>query len=95
MCIAQCDAMISLVDKRYYERAWCCVEVMTIRALQRSYSAHWWFEYEHEGEAEQGVLRDGKLGQQLSVASAKVSLESDRPMLSFLERQTKLLDNAI
>ncbi|KAI0127475.1 hypothetical protein BJ170DRAFT_701947 [Xylariales sp. AK1849] len=95
MCIAQCSAMISIVDEIYYERAWCCVEVITIRALQRSYNAHSWFEYEYDAGQGQRVLRDGRVDETLSVASARVTLESDRPKLMFLERQAKLLDNAV
>ncbi|GAP92998.1 putative tetratricopeptide repeat protein 28 [Rosellinia necatrix] len=96
MCIAQCNAMISIVDHHYYDRAWCCVEVVTIRALQRSYDAHRWFEYEKHVGGGKGVLRDGRLlGKPLNVALAGVTLESDRPKLRFLERQAKLLDNAV
>lgn len=94
MCIAQCNAMISIVDLAYHERAWCCVEVVTIRALQRSYNVHWWFEYEHDTGRGKRVLRNGRADEMLSVAAAKVTMESDRPKLRFLERQAKLLGNA-
>ncbi|KAF5486206.1 hypothetical protein CGCF413_v002072 [Colletotrichum fructicola] len=92
MCVAQCNAMISITEDNYYERAWCCVEVITIRALERSYHAHGWYEFEYDARQERKVLRDGRVTEALSVVSAKVTVESDRPKLEFLERQAKLLD---
>ncbi|KAF3808923.1 hypothetical protein GCG54_00011114 [Colletotrichum gloeosporioides] len=73
MCVAQCNAMISITE-------------------ERSYHAHGWYEFEYDARQERNVLRDGKLTKALSVASAKVTVESDRPQLEFLERQAKLLD---
>ncbi|KAJ0358361.1 hypothetical protein COL26b_014498 [Colletotrichum chrysophilum] len=92
MCVAQCNAMISVTEDNYYERAWCCVEVITIRALERSYHAHGWYKFEYDARQERKVLRDGRVTEELSVVSAKVTVESDRPKLEFLERQAKLLD---
>ncbi|KAF4832580.1 hypothetical protein CGCSCA4_v013595 [Colletotrichum siamense] len=92
MCVAQCNAMISITEDNYYERAWCCVEVITIRALERSYHAHGWYEFGYDASQERKILRDGRVTEALSVASAKVTVDSDRPKLEFLERQAKLLD---
>lgn len=53
--------MISLVDSTYYERAWCAVEVMMMRAVLESYSVHQWWEHAvvegGEGSLEKGELR--------------------------------------
>ncbi|KAK4038066.1 hypothetical protein C8A01DRAFT_38026 [Parachaetomium inaequale] len=46
--VTQCDAVISLVDETYYERAWCCVEAMMIGGLEcshSSYTVHRWYEH--------------------------------------------------
>ncbi|KAL2194085.1 hypothetical protein P885DRAFT_43648 [Corynascus similis CBS 632.67] len=49
LMVTQCDAVISLVDETYYERAWCCVEAMMISELDVSFyedfSAHRWLEH--------------------------------------------------
>jgi hypothetical protein len=88
--------MISIIGPSYYDRAWCCVEVVTIQVLQKSYNAHHWFEYREDSrEGEKSVLRDGRLSEMPSVASAKLTLESDRPKVNFIERQAKLLDNPV
>ena len=48
--ITQCDAVISLVDDSYYDRAWCCVEALMIAQLRistrySSVNVHKWFEH--------------------------------------------------
>ena len=45
MIVAQCDSLISLVDDKYYSRAWCCVEVMIVQTLIKSYGIHQWYEH--------------------------------------------------
>ncbi|KAF2103303.1 hypothetical protein NA57DRAFT_32792 [Rhizodiscina lignyota] len=94
--VAQCDAVISLVDAEYYDRAWCCVEVLIIQALKRSYSRHYyWFEYvEAQGYSEEkavGVLREGRGDLAIGVAGKHLTFEEDRRKVLFLERQSKLL----
>lgn len=91
MCIAQCDAMISLIDDLYYTRAWCCIEVMMIQTLQRSYNIHLWYEHVQDKETGDEFLRKGPLEKEMLIADAKLTLEGDRRSLTFLERQAKLL----
>ncbi|KLU91294.1 hypothetical protein MAPG_09815 [Magnaporthiopsis poae ATCC 64411] len=95
MCITQCDAMISMVDDSYYERAWCCVEVLAMQRLQKSYGTHQWWEYVYDHEQGKKALRRGRVGREPDIAAAKVTFDSDRPKLAFLERQVKLLDRTM
>lgn len=87
--------MISMVDDSYYERAWCCVEVLAMRRLQKSYDMHQWWEYMYDCKQGKRVLRPGRPGREPDVAAAKVTFDSDRPKLAFLERQVKLMDRTI
>lgn len=84
-----CNAMISLVDDTYYERAWCMVEVMIMQELKLSYGLHqWWTHSASDGRLRPGIrdLRD------LDVTKLKLSQEEvDRPKIDFLARQSKLL----
>ncbi|KAM0325900.1 hypothetical protein ACHAQA_007203 [Verticillium albo-atrum] len=90
MIVAQCNAVISLVDEHYYERAWCSVEVMMVQRLRRAYGLHLW--YEHVDVPEKGwALREGALDMGIVMAEKKLTFESDRPKVLFLERQSKLL----
>ncbi|KAL9613087.1 MAG: hypothetical protein Q9167_002344 [Letrouitia subvulpina] len=92
MIITQCDAVISLIDDRYYNRAWCCLEAMMVQTLQTSYGLHLWHEHVQGKGGELSSLRAGPLGLQLSsIAEKELSFEEDRPKLLFLERQSKLL----
>ncbi|KAM3413738.1 hypothetical protein BST61_g10426 [Cercospora zeina] len=45
LVVPQCDALISLVDDGYHDRAWCSVEVMIIHALRQAYGIHKWFQH--------------------------------------------------
>lgn len=47
MIIMQCDALISLVDDEYYDRAWCCVEAMMIRQAKGDeiWRVYRWYEH--------------------------------------------------
>ncbi|KAF2121328.1 hypothetical protein BDV96DRAFT_594538 [Lophiotrema nucula] len=89
MNLAQCDAMISLIDDQYYERSWCCVEVLMIQTLCKSYGRHLWYEHVIEDGTE--WLREGPVDMRVDMKEKKVAFESDRPKLLFLERQTRLL----
>ncbi|EXJ63433.1 uncharacterized protein A1O5_11482 [Cladophialophora psammophila CBS 110553] len=95
MLLAQCDAVISLVDDDYYKRAWCVLETVMIQTLEKSYQRHRW--YEHAPSSEKGsddkewTLRAGPLDLEITAANKELTIEEDRPKILFLERQTKLL----
>lgn len=91
MNLAQCNAMISLVDNDYYKRSWCCIETLMVQTLKNAYGKHFW--YEHIVHPVSGVeyLRDGPLDMVIDLATKQVSYESDRQKILFLERQTKLM----
>jgi hypothetical protein len=91
MNLAQCDAMISLIDDRYYERSWCCVEVLMIQTLRKAYGLHAWYEHSIDPQTGQESLRNGPLDMEINMVDKKVTYEADRPKLIFLERQTRLL----
>jgi hypothetical protein len=93
MVIAQCDAMISLLDSEYYERGWCSVEVMMVQTLRRSYGLHLWFEDVPAREDELSniwLLRKAD-DREIIMKDVLLSYEEDRPKIMFLERQSKLL----
>ncbi|KAH7069567.1 hypothetical protein BKA63DRAFT_421242 [Paraphoma chrysanthemicola] len=91
MNLAQCNGMVSLIDEKYYERSWCCVEVLMIQTLRKAFGLHAWYEYFIDPHTGQESLRDGPLDLDINMAEKKVTYESDRPKLIFLERQTRLL----
>lgn len=97
MIVAQCNAVISLIDEEYYNRAWCSVEVMMVQALKKSYNLHLWYEHvlgqpDGKGKSDvDGVLREGPMDLEIIMAEKHLSFEADRPKVLFLERQTKLL----
>ena len=98
MIIAQCDAVISLVDDEYYTRAWCSVEVMMVQRLRESYHRHIWYEHvleESNGIREEncinGHLREGPMDMKIIMSEKKLRFEEDRSKVLFLERQSKLL----
>lgn len=98
LILAQCDAMISLVDCKYYDRAWCCVEAMIIRALQRSYKLHLWYEYRNDQpknaeapEKSASALLPGPTELQIALKDKLLSFEDDRPKILFLEKESRLL----
>jgi hypothetical protein len=91
MNLAQCDAMISLVDEQYYDRSWCCVEVILLQTLQKAYGVHLWYEHVIDHIEGKEALRKGPTDTNISMINTKVTYESDRPKLLFLERQTRLL----
>jgi hypothetical protein len=91
MNLAQCNAMISLVDDRYYERSWCCVEVLVIQTLSKAYGIHVWYEHAIDPSSGEELLRPGPMDLEINMADKQVTYEADRPKLLFLERQTRLL----
>ncbi|ROT36105.1 hypothetical protein SODALDRAFT_300418 [Sodiomyces alkalinus F11] len=98
MIIAQCDAMISLVDDQYYKRGWCAVEVLMAQTLRNSYGNHHWYEQLWLPAAESGDhlggggwhLREGA-NQDIVMKDKLLTYEEDRSKVVFLERQSKLL----
>ncbi|OLN85665.1 hypothetical protein CCHL11_08283 [Colletotrichum chlorophyti] len=93
MIIAQCDAMISLVDDDYYTRGWCAVEVMMADTLRSSYQVHQWYEHFDKSEESdgRGTLRTAENRGHGTMKDKRLTYETDRPKILFLERQSKLL----
>ncbi|KXT12511.1 hypothetical protein AC579_10349 [Pseudocercospora musae] len=95
LLLAQCDAVISLVDDRYYDRAWCSVEVMMIHTLRKAYGVHQWYEFAVPApgsvDCAASPLRAGPECVQVALTSKLLRYEEDRPKILFLERQSKLL----
>ncbi len=60
MGIAQCDAMISLAAEGYYDRAWCCAEVLTCRQPE-VIRVQLWYEHALDGESGRNVYAKGLL----------------------------------
>lgn len=89
MILAQCNAVISLIDEGYYTRAWCSFEVLMVWTLRRSYGLHLWYEHAPTGD-EQWELRPGPVDLHISMAEKKVTMEADRAKILFLERQVAL-----
>lgn len=85
LAVTQCNAMISLVDPTYYTRAWCVVEVMLIRELQRAYKFHVW------QEESDGSLQKADIKRVVDLNNLGLSREDDRPSVDFLLRQSALL----
>jgi len=98
MILAQCNAVISLVDDQYHNRAWCTVEAMMVQTLKKSYNLHLWYEHvlvqPDENNEEGGgkwILREGPMDLKAVMAEKQLTFEEDRPKVLFLERQSKLL----
>lgn len=77
--LAQCSAMISLIDDNYYERSWCSIKVMMIQTLRRSYRIHMWFKDALDEVSGTRFLRKGPIGLEINMAEKKVTYEYDRP----------------
>ncbi|KAK3661290.1 hypothetical protein LTR56_000413 [Elasticomyces elasticus] len=101
MVLAQCDALISLVDDEYHDRAWCTVEVMMAQALQNAYRQHLWFEHFEtprkagEGNGSYGMLREGPRNLRTTLADKRLRFEEDRWKIHFLERQINVFQRAL
>ena len=100
MLLAQCDAIISLVDDAYHSRAWCSVEAMMAQVLMKSYALYEWYEQvEIEGEPSNDrvkeeakyMLREAPTDIEISMATKQLTFEDDRAKVLFLERQSRLL----
>ena len=90
--------MISLVNDKYFERAWCAAEVLLMQTLR---------EYGHHKHLEHNVQTAGdtvghlassvdRLHQLKDIGSDmekfKLSQDEDLPTINFLVRQAKLLE---
>ena len=84
-------ALRSLTDGGYYNRAGCSVEVMVVQTLAKSHGLHSWYEHVYDDENASGKLRQGPLDMEIVMADKLLSFESDRPKVSFLDRQSRLL----
>ena len=95
LAVTQCNAMISLVDEEYYERAWCAVEVMLMHELIDSYGVHEWWEHvlqSPQTDRLSGSLKKGSFHGNIDVGNLRLTKEKeDRPRIDFLIRQSKLL----
>lgn len=93
MNLAQCDAMISLTDDLYYERAWCCLEALMIQTLRHAYGRHIWYQHiiDPSGQVESLLPGPSPADMEIDLSQKKVTYEADRPKLLFLERQTRLI----
>ena len=89
--IAQCDAVISLLDNDYFDRAWCCVEAMMIQAMRSWRYMHQWYQHLEPVDGLGNGALTTKSSVYVQMKNKKLTYESDRPKVMFLERQTKLL----
>ena len=89
--IAQCDAVISLLDNDYFDRAWCCVEAMMIQAMRSWRYMHQWYQHLEPVDGVGNGALTTKSSVYVQMKNKKLTYESDRPKVMFLERQTKLL----
>ncbi|KAK0752883.1 hypothetical protein B0T18DRAFT_314341 [Schizothecium vesticola] len=89
--IAQCDAVISLLDNDYFDRAWCCVEAMMIRVMRSWQYMHQWYQHLEPVDGVGNGTLTTKSSVYVQLKNKKLTYESDRPKVLFLERQTKLL----
>ncbi|KAF2213419.1 hypothetical protein CERZMDRAFT_111123 [Cercospora zeae-maydis SCOH1-5] len=98
LVVPQCDALISLVDEGYHDRAWCSIEVMIIHALRQAYGIHEWFQHVEQAkdssDAQQAAnyhLREGPACAEGDLSSKKLRCQHDMERVLFLERQIRLL----
>ena len=102
MIIAQCDTLISLVDDRYYGRAWCSVEALVIKTLRKSYKHYLWYEHVlansddvadgRMAEKPRWILREGPIDFRVDMEQKDLTFELDRPRVNFLQRQCHTLE---
>jgi hypothetical protein len=100
MTLAQCNALITIVDDSYWNRAWCSVEALMVQTLCRSYHHHLWYEYALTGKQRSTdpdddgwVLREGPLDLEIDMSKKGMTWEEDREKIMFLERQARLLSS--
>ncbi|KAI0904145.1 hypothetical protein F4823DRAFT_232738 [Ustulina deusta] len=101
LVLTQCNAIISLWERDYDERAWCCAEALLAQILKQSYGYHLWYESvpiketdnisPRAGATSKEDLREVSLDRIIVPTSAKLTFDADRPIIRFLERQARLL----
>ncbi|KAM0489690.1 hypothetical protein ACHAP8_012317 [Fusarium lateritium] len=94
MILAQCNAVISLVDDTFYTRAWCSLETLLIQRLKQSYGVHQWYEQvplNGEGGCEGWELRIASVDNRINIREKNLTMIEDWPKVLFLEKQAMLL----
>lgn len=95
MILMQCNAVISLLDDDYYDRAWCAVEVKIIQSIKKSHNVHSWYEHRQRkgnDRERRSSLQEGPLSLRIVMADKLLTVENDRSKVLFLERQCRLLE---
>jgi hypothetical protein len=91
--MAQCNAMISIADQTFLERAWCSVEILIMQTLRDSYNVHEHWDYELDNpnavpDLTRGVtvppIDDELTGLHLSYP------DQDEPTVKALVRQSRI-----
>jgi hypothetical protein len=62
-----------------------------IQRLRGSYNGHFWYEQPMTADGTPGQLRNAAVELDIKAAEKKLSFESDRDKVRFLERQSLLL----
>jgi hypothetical protein len=96
--VTQCNAMISLVDETYFNRAWCAVEASMMQTLVTSYGQHDWYLDKLSSpdfDRVTGVLERSTAKVDVDPSNLPVSVPSDRPIVAFLHKQSILLGKAV
>jgi hypothetical protein len=62
-----------------------------IQTLGKAYGIHLWYEHADDDKSPNGSLHTGPWDKEINLRDKQVTMESDRPKLLFLERQTRLL----
>ena len=94
--IRQVDAVISLVDDSYFERAWCSVEVAFTQRLRGKNGVPLWYVDEEVRPISANSAAASHLVEAKPVECAgpdllKLSYETDRPTVKFLFLQASLI----
>ena len=96
MHLAQCDTLITIEDDQFWDRAWCCVEALMIQILRRRYGRHEWYRYTEAPVVESAGVKDwrlveGAIDDEITMSGKTMTWEEDRDVITFLERQARLL----
>ncbi|KAF2622202.1 hypothetical protein BU25DRAFT_481041 [Macroventuria anomochaeta] len=90
LVVAQCNALISILDSEYLSRAWCSVEVLMIQTLRNSYGVHEHWNYDYKT----GILAEAETIPPINDDLDGLNLsypEVDEPTVKFLVRQSRIL----
>lgn len=93
LIIAQCDAMISIIDCNYPTRAWCAIEVSMMQTLRDSYGMHEHFNYSTDDVGIAQLVRADTVPPiQDNLKGLKLSFpDVDGPIVKFLARQIQIM----